>query len=586
MQIYWCDNCEVPILYGENRDDLRFESNSYIDLEDELLDWLIDNNGLIKHYNLFMSLKQKVRRAIEHGWVSKLKIELETKTEDDMINHLNQYALKYLNRKLENEKKVSKSFNGNKCPNCNNRLRYIGKDIRPVFIEERLMLSLFLGIDLVHKNVWNTISNRYIIDGKVSYIDYNKLYNVEDLEKKVDLLLSKIAENNQEVDFHKFIEVNRNHYQFIDNQAISFIQKASSFFHDRLQLVSFSGGKDSTVVSDLVTRALGKQDILHVFGDTTLELPFTYEYIERIKNRPVRPPFLPVDKSDKDFFELSKLIGPPSRVISWCCTIFKTGPIGNFFRQIAKEQNILTYYGVRRSESNSRSQYDKISKSPKISKQLVVSPIIDWYDADIWLYIITRGIDFNDAYRYGFTRVGCWCCPNNSKWSEFLAKIYLKEKAQKWRNFLIEFAKDIGKTKDPEVYVDEGYWKARQGGRGITNKEIAVTLESKPCALENRAKNYNLSRPISNELYELFKPFGEINFDFGNKILNEVYILDPINKQPKFILQGKEGSNQLKVIVVKEKNDFLLFQRIECQLRKYQSCIYCTACPNVCRMMQ
>ena len=42
----------------------------------------------------------------------------------------------------------------------------------------------------------------------------------------------------------------------------------------------FSGGKDSTVTSDLVIRALSEPKILHIFGDTTLEFPETIKYVE------------------------------------------------------------------------------------------------------------------------------------------------------------------------------------------------------------------------------------------------------------------------------------------------------------------
>ena len=78
----------------------------------------------------------------------------------------------------------------------------------------------------------------------------------------------------------------------------------------------------------------------------------------------------------------------------------------------------------------SRSKYERESDSPKITKQRIVSPIIDWMDFDIWLYILTSGIDFNDAYRLGYARVGCWCCPNNSGWSEFLSKIHMHEQSE------------------------------------------------------------------------------------------------------------------------------------------------------------
>ena len=51
--------------------------------------------------------------------------------------------------------------------------------------------------------------------------------------------------------------------------------------------------------------------------------------------------------------------------------------------------NILTFQGIRRNESASRSKYERETESPKISKQTVAAPIIDWIDFDVWLYILT-----------------------------------------------------------------------------------------------------------------------------------------------------------------------------------------------------
>lgn len=75
-------------------------------------------------------------------------------------------------------------------------------------------------------------------------------------------------------------------------------------------------------------------------------------------------------------------------------------------------------------------------------------------------------VDFNDAYRLGYDRVGCWYCPNNNQRAQFLSRIYMPEQSKKWRDFLISFAKKIGKP-DAVVYVDSGKWKARQGGNGL-----------------------------------------------------------------------------------------------------------------------
>ena len=49
--------------------------------------------------------------------------------------------------------------------------------------------------------------------------------------------------------------------------------------------VPFSGGKDSTVYTDLVIRALANPKVVHIFGDATLEFDITYDYVNRlIKN--------------------------------------------------------------------------------------------------------------------------------------------------------------------------------------------------------------------------------------------------------------------------------------------------------------
>lgn len=146
----------------------------------------------------------------------------------------------------------------------------------------------------------------------------------------------------------------------------------------------------------------------------------------------------------------------------WCCTIFKTGAIQRKIKTLFRNKNkIITFYGIRRSESASRSKYERETEGSKITKQITISPIIDWMDFDVWLYMLTTKIDFNYAYRLGYARVGCWCCPNNSGWSEFLSKIHMPQQSERFRQMLIDFAKQIGKP-DPEVYVDDGKWKARQ----------------------------------------------------------------------------------------------------------------------------
>ena len=608
MEVFWCENCNIPVILPKYKSEINHKE--YIDIEDEILDFLrgLNYNQRKKLYNCFSKTKNKINKAIENNNVNDIfkHIKFKIQDSDDNAKRIYKFSKKYLFNKLANgndkQQEVLEDLNMNyaerlythedvgeyNCTICSDEVIRIANDVRPVFKDEKILLEEAFNIDILNSAVWAD-NSRYIIDGEVANFSKSDLYEIEEqlIEKREDII-NKIKNTEHQDDFSSFVKANKSHYKKIDAEAKSFVNNTSEIFPDSFHIVSFSGGKDSTVTSDLVTRALKTHQIMHVFGDTSLEFPTTYEYINNLKSKPNSPPFMTAsdyetvgENKDKKFFDLSKKFGPPSRVISWCCTIFKTGPIGNLFRNIAEDNEIFTYYGIRRNESNNRRNYDKISRSPKIAKQMVGSPIIDWKDIDVWLYLLSRGIEFNKAYKYGFTRVGCLYCPNNSRWSEFLLKMFFPDYADKWNEFLVDFARNIGKP-DPKVYIKEGNWKARQGGSGLDNENKSNTIvESKPCGLGENAKSYELTKPITRELYELFKPFGQLDFNSGNNLLNEVYIRGEKGKNV-FLLQGKIGQKYLKVNIIEAHNHLTLRRRVECQLRKYQSCIDCGACANVC----
>ena len=88
-------------------------------------------------------------------------------------------------------------------------------------------------------------------------------------------------------------------------------------------------------------------------------------------------------------------------------------------------------------------------------------------------------------------------------------------------------------------------------------------------------------------LYELFKPFGILDFNIGNKRLGEVYVLDKRTKEPILKLTGKQGQNLIKISVLKEtpifKNAKTQEMLIKNQITKFQTCIGCMACESVCK---
>ena len=369
-------------------------------------------------------------------------------------------------------------------------------------------------------------------------------------------------------------------------EAFEYIRKLVVDKDEGDMFVSFSGGKDSTVTSHLVREALAGKTVIHIYGDTTLEYPSSEIYIKRFRRDNPEVPLLVAKNRDQDFNNLCEVIGPPARMLRWCCTVFKTGAITKKIDATFKDsKQLITFQGIRRSESVARSRYEKESSDSKIKKQLVINPIIDWTDFDVWLYILSNNLDFNDAYRQGFSRVGCWCCPNNSDWSEFLSTIYMNAQYNEFKKILYDFAKKIGKP-DWKEYIDNGEWKKRQGGNGLDISKKSV-VSFKPCALEENTYNFDLTKPITEELYKFFKPFGILNFEIGRKALNEVYVVNRKTNMPILRLSGRIGTSLLKISVTDE-SFFSVSKKVaemylKNQINKYQTCIGCTYCEAVCK---
>lgn len=477
------------------------------------------------------------------------------------------------------------------CPICHSKTKYLAADLRPVFPEERLLVAILLDKspdEFINSPVW-AVNSRYYINGKSMPLS-TKLFQNSDIDTIVEKLrksqyLINYDSFNREIDL--FILANRTRLNYLRDEAISFVQRVAKDFSEENIVISFSGGKDSTVTADVVIKALSNPCLVHIFGDTTLEFPSTIEYANRYRGDHPLAIFQTAKNDEQIFYDVCEDIGPPARMMRWCCSMFKTGPITRIINGMYRSQQILTFYGIRKSESVSRSKYNRIeddAESVKIQQQTVASPIFFWKDIDIWLYILTEGIDFNAAYRLGYDRVGCWCCPNNNQRAQFLSKIYMPEESQKWRQFLIEFAQRIGKP-DPEIYVDTGKWKARQGGNGLPSAGD-VKIRFTNCTTEDYAKIYRLTRPFTDELIGMFIPFGILAPELGKKLLHETIVLDSRTKVPILSVQpfnqdGYDYAVKVKTMNVADHDN--LQRMVGYQIRKFNACRKCLKCESLCR---
>lgn len=483
-----------------------------------------------------------------------------------------------------------------KCPICKNKTNYLAKDIRPVFPEERLLLAILLKRkpeNILKTDVWSS-NSRYYINGETVNFPSSIFRNANTKEIKEELEKNKnlVERDNESYKlFQKqidlFIRANKERLKTLKEDAIKFVNFAYENFEKEQIVLSFSGGKDSTACADVVIKVIGDSRLTHIFGDTTLEFPQTYEYVQRYREKHPLAEFRIAKNKEQNFHKVCEDIGPPARMMRWCCSMFKTGPITRIMNRKYGNQQIITFYGIRKVESVSRSKYHQISQNTenvKIQKQTVASPIFFWTDIDVWLYILGEKIDFNDAYRLGYDRVGCWCCPNNNTRAQFLSRIYMSDRAEKWRNFLIDFARSIGKP-DPEEYVDTEKWKARQGGNGLKSAGD-VKLRFTACTSEEHAKIYQLVRPFDDSFLNLMIPFGIVSKELGRKLLHETVILEPKSKVPIITIQpfnqsGYEYAVKIKTQNVADHDD--LQRMIGYQVKKFNACRKCLKCESVCR---
>lgn len=477
------------------------------------------------------------------------------------------------------------------CPICGSKTHYISSDFRPVFPEERLLLALLLNQNpnaYMNCSVW-AVNSRYYIDGKAVSIPV-KVFS----EADASVLSARIADCSDQIKYISFnqnialfISANQHRLSYLKDEASSFVRQTAEKFKEENIVISFSGGKDSTVTADVVTKALSDPSLVHIFGNTTLEFPSTIQYANRYRDAHPLAIFQVAKNDEQVFYQVCEDIGPPARMMRWCCSMFKTGPISRVINSMYRSRQILTFYGIRKSESVSRSKYHRIeddAESVKIQQQTVASPIFFWKDIDIWLYMLAEEIDFNAAYRLGYDRVGCWCCPNNNARAQFLSRIYMPQESKKWRDFLVDFARKIGKP-DPEIYVDSEKWKARQGGNGLASAGD-VKIRFTNCTAEEHAKIYRLTRPFDDELIGMFVPFGRIAPELGKKLLREIIILDakanvPILSIQPFQQDGYDYAVKVRTMNVADHDE--LQRMVGYQIRKFNACRKCLKCESICR---
>ncbi|MHA1838689.1 MAG: phosphoadenosine phosphosulfate reductase domain-containing protein [Candidatus Ranarchaeia archaeon] len=253
-------------------------------------------------------------------------------------------------------------------------------------------------------------------------------------------------------------------------------------FIDNNLAVSFSGGKDSLVVLDLAQRLGFKKA---VFVNTTIEFEQTLQYIKSIED------FYSIKidtvSAPVDFIDMIKHTGIPTRLMRWCCDVFKFGPLAAYARK-NKLDGFIT--GLRRMESNKRVNYKFNDINPLVPVKQI-NPILDWSDEDVWGYIKAYNLPTNPLYQY-LDRIGCWCCPYRSSTERRRIAKIIPKKIQQFEIILQDFAHKL-KIKNKKHFVKKEGWVSWS----TPLKKRSIGIYS-PCQ-GNNSNNVNLIFSGENE---------------------------------------------------------------------------------------
>ena len=276
-------------------------------------------------------------------------------------------------------------------------------------------------------------------------------------------------------------------------------------------VIGYSGGKDSTATLQLVWLALEElppeqlknAKKVHVINtDTMVESPVMSKWVQnslKIMDERAAEAGLPfvthrlTPEMDNTFWV--NLLGRgypfPRKKLRWCTDRLKIQPVNKFVKeQIAVHGEIILVIGTRKAESARRAKtmayYEKkrvrelLSPNPSLANELVFSPLEEWTDNDVWVFLMQyrnpwgySNTDLLTLYRgatadnecplmvekglpsCGKSRFGCWVCTMVEKDKSMEAMI-ANDEEKAWMTPLLEFRNYFG---------DEGEDRSRRSFR-------------------------------------------------------------------------------------------------------------------------
>ncbi|HEY9676037.1 MAG TPA: DNA phosphorothioation system sulfurtransferase DndC [Waterburya sp.] len=269
-------------------------------------------------------------------------------------------------------------------------------------------------------------------------------------------------------------------------------------------IIGYSGGKDSTAALQLVWNAIAalpkkkRKKTIHVIStDTLVENPIISAWVRQslqrmeisaqAQNLPFQPHPLKPQLEDTFWVNLiGKGYPAPRQKFRWCTARLKINPANHFVRDIVRENGeTILILGTRKAESQKRASTmakhaqgrlrDRLSPNASLPNSLIYTPIEDWTNDQVWLYLmqwenpwgysnkelfqIYRGASADNECPLvidtstpscGSSRFGCWVCTLVDR-DKSMEAMVLNDESKEWMQPLIDFRDELDFRTDKKL---------------------------------------------------------------------------------------------------------------------------------------
>jgi len=280
---------------------------------------------------------------------------------------------------------------------------------------------------------------------------------------------------------------------------------------NRPWIIGFSGGKDSTCMTQLIWHAISdlpkekrQKKIYIISSDTLVESPKIVEQITKtldIMELAAKKQGLPITTNlvrpeIKDSFWVCLLgLGypAPSSNFRWCTDRLKIKNADRFINdKVSEYGEAIVCLGTRKDESGSRAQLmnlyaikgSYLSRHSKFAQTYVYTPLRDFITEDVWNYLLQNKNPWGGNNRdllalyqnadaaecplvvdsstpsCGNSRFGCWVCTVVEKDKSMENLI---DSGEDWMQPLLELRQDLKDSQDPEKKLEIRDFKRRTG---------------------------------------------------------------------------------------------------------------------------